>query len=290
MVLATIVTTAVAIPPAGAPSRTDLRARAKALGLSRHADAIARDALAGARLVPGGNSALGATRLGGRPDLPRSMTWPRCGGRPLSFLAQLRLHDIAAIAPRMVASKADVLLVFAAINEDPDGIAGVEEAYGQVGRETCVVVRTVRGRLTRRPVPSGVATLRNRPVRMRPTLTVPDSGIARERYHLDMSGKGFDRWLELSAEAAAGTLGRTTRYTPVHQVLGWPSPVQDTPLYGCGHGRRSSQPTYRLFLQLDFDEPLRFAIGDGGALYLSGRPADLRAGRFGRLCAEFQEG
>jgi Domain of unknown function (DUF1963) len=285
-----IVAVAVAAPVANGPSRADVRDRAQALGFGRHADAIARDALAGALLVPGGSSALGATRLGGRPDLPRSMAWPQCGGQPLSFLAQLRIDDIAAIAPRTVASDADVLLIFADISEDPDGIVRVEEAYGRVGSKTCVVVRAVRGRLTRRRVPPAVATLRSRPVQMRPTLTVPDAGVARERYHLDMRGKGLDRWFDLAGEAAAGTLGRTPRYAPVHQVLGWPSPVQDTPLYGCGNGRRSSQPTYRLLLQLDFDEPLRFAIGDGGVLYLSGRPADLRAGRFGRLCAEFQEG
>jgi hypothetical protein len=110
-----------------------------------------------------------------------------------------------------VASDADLLLVFAAIDEDTDGIAGVEEAYGQVGSETCVVVRAVRGRLTRRHVPSGVATLRSRPVRMRPTLTVPDYDTARERYHLDMSGKGLDRWLELAAETAARCISQADR-------------------------------------------------------------------------------
>ncbi|HEV7753278.1 MAG TPA: DUF1963 domain-containing protein [Baekduia sp.] len=57
--------------------------------------------------------------------------------------------------------------------------------------------------------------------------------------------------------------------------------------YVCGH---SSHPVRRLLLQLDFDPPLRFAVGDGGALYLTILPADLRAGRFDRLCATFDEG
>lgn len=290
-IVATGAGAASALPLAAAPSRADLSARAKALGFGAQAGAIARDALPGARLLAGGSAALGASRLGGRPDLPRAMAWPRCKGRPLSFLAQLRIADLAKAAPRAVPSAASVVLVFADLRESADGIPPVEEAFGPVGGKSCVVVRTVaRGTLARRAVPRGVAALRSRPVRLRPTLTVPDYGIALPRYHLAKGTEGIDKWFALADEAAAGILGRKPPYTPIHQVLGWPSPVQDTPLYGCGRDRQSSHPTYRLFLQLDFDEPLGFAVGDGGALYLSGRPADLRAGRLSRLCAEFQEG
>ena len=280
---------ATARPPAGGPSRAEVEARAKALGFGRQASAIARDALPGARLLAGAGAALGASRLGGRPDLPSAMVWPRCQGRSLSFLAQMRLRDVETVARGAVTSGADVLLVFADLSEDPDGVTRVEEAYGPVGGKTCVVVRTARGRLTRRSAPHGVPALRSRPVRLRPTLTVADYEIAESRYHLAKT-QVANHWFGFQEEAAAGTLGHEPRSAPIHQLLGWPSPVQETPLYGCGRGSRSSRPAYRLLLQLDFDEPLRFAVGDGGALYLSGRPADLRAGRFDRLCAEFQEG
>jgi hypothetical protein len=282
-----IASTAIAASPAGAPTRAATTARAKMLGFGGTAVAIARDALPGARLVAGGPATLGASRLGGRPDLPRGMAWPSCKGRRLSFLAQLRLRDLAAIAPGAVPGGRGVLAVFADLSEDRSGITRVEESYGRVGERTCVVVRVVRGRLARRSAPTAVATLRSRPVRLKPTLTIPDLGIATERYHLPNDRTTLDRWFKLADEAAAGALGHPPGYSPIHQVLGWPSPIQDSPLYGCGK-HRSKQPSERLLLQLDFDEPLRFAIGD--ALYLSGTPADLRAGRFGRLCAEFQEG
>ncbi len=61
-----------------------------------------------------------------------------------------------------------------------------------------------------------------------------------------------------------------------------PSPVQYPPLFGCGTTFPKA-PTHRLLLQMAFGERLNFAIGDGGSLYLTGRPADLRAGRFDRL-------
>ncbi len=65
--------------------------------------------------------------------------------------------------------------------------------------------------------------------------------------------------------------------------------MQYPPLFGCGNTFPQG-PTHRLLLQMAFDERLNFAIGDGGSLYLTGRPADLRAGRFDRLCSEFQQG
>src|SRR3954451_16176844 len=102
---------------AAPPTRDDVQARAKALKLP-HPAKIATDALPGARLVPGGEATLGGTRLGGNPDLPAAMKWPRCGGHRLGFLAQLRVSDLAAVAPGAIASRRSTLAVFADIGED----------------------------------------------------------------------------------------------------------------------------------------------------------------------------
>ena len=42
---------------------------------------------------------LGATKIGGQPDLPPDMQWPKWRGAPLNFLAQIRLADLAAYDP-----------------------------------------------------------------------------------------------------------------------------------------------------------------------------------------------
>ena len=39
---------------------------------------------------------IGASKLGGLPDLPPSIAWPRWGDNSLSFLAQINLADIVA--------------------------------------------------------------------------------------------------------------------------------------------------------------------------------------------------
>jgi hypothetical protein len=209
------------------------------------------------------------------------MQWPRCGGHKLSFLGQLRLADL----PQGVVPADGVVTVFADIKEDEDGVPPVEVAYGRVGKQTCVIVRALHGALTRRAVPKGVPTLHSRPMTLRPTLTVPDVYVAEKRYGL--TDDQDETWWKLEDEAMVGRLGHKPEYTPNHQVLGWPWPIQDTPLYGCGG--RAKRLTHRLFLQLDYDEALGFAIGDGAVLYLTGTAADLRAGRFNRLCAEMQE-
>jgi len=42
--------------------------------------------------------ALGATKIGGQPDLPPDTQWPEWRGTPLNFLAQIRLADITTYA------------------------------------------------------------------------------------------------------------------------------------------------------------------------------------------------
>jgi uncharacterized protein YwqG len=215
------------------------------------------------------------------------LKWPTCRGKKTSFLAQIPLAELAQVEPGTVPTDG-MLTVFAGLIPGDDGVTQMEESQGRVGRATCVLVRTLRGTLVRRTSPKRVPKLRSRPVRFVPTLTVADSEIAKERYGLT-DKQVYDKYWRLEYEAAAGTLGREPDELPIHQLLGWPSAVQSPPLFGCGK-TFPTDPTHRLLLQLAFDERLNFAIGDGGSLYLTGRPADLRGGRFDRLCSEFQQG
>jgi uncharacterized protein YwqG len=43
-----------------------------------------------------GSTPVGSSRLGGGPDLPPSFDWPVDKGRPLDFLLQVNLRDVAA--------------------------------------------------------------------------------------------------------------------------------------------------------------------------------------------------
>ena len=239
--------------------------------------------------MPGGEARLGGTRLGGRPDLPRGMRWPSCRGHRLAFLMQVDLAELALAAPGRVGGSGR-LLVFGDLRMRWDGITQIELAHGPVRRGSCVQVRHVTAppaELAPRRTPKRTRSLRSTPVTLRPTLTIPEYEVAETLLGRRFSEREYEAWSELSFEAAAGALGARAPFVPQHQLLGWAAPVQTDPGYSCGKGRRL--PPRQLLLQLDFDERLRFYYGDGGALYVTILPSDLRAGHFTRLCAELQQ-
>ncbi|GGH68455.1 hypothetical protein GCM10007362_02480 [Saccharibacillus endophyticus] len=67
-------------------------------GLERIADPIRNAALLSNRMITSAVDAAevptGRSRIGGRPDLPHEAQWPTYQGKPLSFIAQIRLEEV----------------------------------------------------------------------------------------------------------------------------------------------------------------------------------------------------
>jgi uncharacterized protein YwqG len=216
-----------------------------------------------------------------RATISSAVRWPACGrSRRLSFLMQVRLTDLGI-------HRRGTLALFADLHEDDYGVTRIEYFYGPMKRNSCVAVRVSRGALARRATPPGVKTLRSVPVRLRPTLTVPEWELAEDMLGGRRPDPFFDRWVELMDETAWGVLGAKPPFRPIHQLLGWASPVQADPTLSCDAVTKSRRV---LLAQLDWDEGIGFAFGDGGALFVTIPPGDLRKGRFNRLCGQFQEG
>ena len=68
---------------------------------------LARTSRADSRRLP-----LGASRIGGCPDLPEDFDWPEYEGRPLAFTAQLNLTELAAQPEVLALPKAGSLVFF----------------------------------------------------------------------------------------------------------------------------------------------------------------------------------
>jgi len=61
------------------------------------------------------------SKIGGVPDLPRGMKWPDYQGKPLSFIAQFRLADIAKYDKDSLLPKTGMLYFFYDAEEQPGG-------------------------------------------------------------------------------------------------------------------------------------------------------------------------
>src|SRR5512143_355438 len=95
--------------------RLQISQRLSAAGLQRIQPDIERLMQASIRLTStpaSGPIPVGSSHLGGQPDLPAGFTWPAWHGTPMSFLAQIRLDELAAYPAASVLPKSGLLSFF----------------------------------------------------------------------------------------------------------------------------------------------------------------------------------
>ncbi len=270
---------------AGPPATiAELEDRLAQVGLSRHAEALARLARTSIRLVPDKAvdvEALGTTRLGGDPDLPPEVPWPHLGDRPLSFIAQINL----AALPRTPAS-ADL----------PD--RGLLSFYYDAVRMPWGYDPTHRGSWAVRYCPDdGSWQRRPAPADLPEDVRFKPLGLAGEPELCFAPSESHDV-MQVDAELP---------WSPYHSVLGWreetlhrllghPDLIQEdmqrecqlvsNGIY-CGNPKYRSDPRvepllagagdWRLLLQVDStDRETGMMWGDLGRLYYWIRDEDLR--------------
>lgn len=104
---------------------SDLQAAVEAEGLGAFWPRLAPHCRPSIRVLPQAAPAVplpvGASHLGGLPDLPTQAEWPTWEGRPLSFLAQLNLTELAAYPAAAALPAAGWLSFFYDAQEQPWG-------------------------------------------------------------------------------------------------------------------------------------------------------------------------
>lgn len=272
-----VVLIALALPARAAatpPTADQIVARAQALHVGAQADRLRSRFLPGVRLLHGGKDMPGSTRLGGKPDLARTATWPSCHKHKLGFIMQVNVADLGG-------GDHGTLSIFGDLRADSEGYGPLLNFSGKVG---CLVqVRFTRGATAPRAIPKGVTKLRSTPLQPRPTLTVPNDDAAQHFLGRQTSEAFIGGWPELADEAAWGVLGKETPEQPIHQLLGWSSPIQEDPTI---HAPCKGDVS---LVQVDYDDQAGFHMGDSGVLYLDIAPADLAAHRYTALCGELQD-
>jgi uncharacterized protein YwqG len=276
-----------------------LRAGLESAGLAHHADALLALARPSIRL---GSSpvasedeiAIGASKLGGRPDVPAGFVWPRHHGVPLAFVAQIDLATVTAFDPERLLPEAGLLSFFIHPNEyggaeDPDERTDWRLMHLE---SDAPLVRQERpdDDLPDDDWWEGKTRYAATPLLPGPVYSLPplDSAEGKD-IQLDDSSQDAELWLYLELR---------WEDPPAHKLLGYPRQSQGDIQLWCqveSHGldwRTDGAPNpevaevgleagrWRLLLQVDSDRHAGMSWCGDDTLYYMIREEDLRARRW----------
>lgn len=196
---------------------------------------------------------VGATKLGGHPDLPADAKWPRVAGEPLTFLAQLNFADFAKLTDEL--PKTGTLALF--VDDDASSDSG---AY----LENAKAIYTKAGaKLVRHEVPEDfVATIYQAcKVELVAKLSMPSPSNAHVTKALD-------------EEAIATYESEVFAHSEdLPKVLGYRD-----------YGYDAEEPaTARLLMQFPVDNQSGMEFGDADALSIFIATKDLAKGNFNKI-------
>lgn len=262
-------------------------------GLKGYADVLQAAAADAIRITPAPieehRLPLGASRVGGMPDLAPDQEWPHWSNGPQSFIAQIELADLAGYPVAAVLPNAGWLSFFYNSAQDTWG-------FDPKDRGSFRVLYTPPGTVRRRDLPPGI-----------PSHGVFD--LCAAHLSADVSLPAYDAPAfaaaglasipEASMEELQERLDEVLRSSGRSMLFGHPDQVQSEMqtecamvtggLY-CGDqsgyrdpraaGLRGAAPEWRLLLQVASEEDASMMWGDLGCLYYWMRQQDLAARSF----------
>lgn len=251
----------------------------------------------------------GSSKLGGEPDLPEGADWPMRPAyryprekddfrrssawetRPLHFIAQINLRDMARAGTDLPLPTFGLLLFFYDTDVQPWGF-DPRDAPGwrvlHVGEGTPV---------KRRPNP-GADSSKVQPIELVPSEVLPGWEWLDERVETDL---GYEReWFRAERRKLTDEDWERMSYGG-HAFGGWPTPVQSSMELECemvssgvyaGGPEAYADPrmpefregasNWRLLLQINSDDDLDWMWGDAGMIYFLCREDDIANQRFER--------
>jgi uncharacterized protein (TIGR02996 family) len=202
---------------------------------------------------------VGASKFGGRPDLPPDLEWPIHDGDWLSFLGQFNLAELRASPVARELPASGLLSAFCVYHGDgddwfPDGTWRLFY-FPDTSK---LVRREIEAEL---PDDTGFPSCR---VEYAETLTLPKWGSP---WASELEAIGIGEYGDPFSDIYYD-LSRADR------ILGYPCPIQGDIL-----GKKSM----RHLLTISGNDNTGWEFGDGGALYFTLKENDLKAGRFDRV-------
>jgi uncharacterized protein YwqG len=239
---------------------------------------------------------IGASKLGGSPDVPAGFEFPMWNGRYLSFIAQIRLSDAAAYDLEGLLPPKGMLYFFFEFSLYCEHITAVY--YTPEGPYRVIYVEDEDAPLVRMPHPvSEYALIRyaKEPLLVETevygacalelqqewTPLLPELRCRERASAVERENDPAWDWLRTAEEELE---------RPMHRLLGVETDIQgdfSTLDYASKAWKLGKASDWTLLLQLDSDEPGQSKPGfrwvDGGMLYFCVHKDDLRARRFDRV-------
>jgi uncharacterized protein YwqG len=271
-----------------------LQAAFTAAGLARMTPALDRLAKPSIRLrtAPAREAQMpvGASKLGGRPDLSASTAWPAWRGLPQSFLMQIRLVELRPFLQGTLAGllpEQGMLWFFYDAHQETYGAD-----LADLGGWQIVFHAAGQSALQRRQVPAALPP----ESRFRAcALTYTVEPTFSQQPNLDIPGLEWSEEDQQRYEAILADLAPASG-PPRHRLLGFPDTIQDDMRLQCQlashgvtevddsriEGLASGASDWQLVLQIDSDAQAGTRWASDGTLYYWLRHADLQACRFER--------
>jgi uncharacterized protein YwqG/predicted DNA-binding protein (MmcQ/YjbR family) len=272
------------------PSAPDLLAELIShFNLTRHHDEI-QNLIRPALLLKTGPAdesqmALGQTKIGGQPDLPKGTTWPTFrGGKPFAFLLQINLAEIPKAIRFADLPEDGILSFFSVYGWQEDGDADPHLPPGEYEYDWTQILYhpASAGPLRRHPTPPAVNAFKAAAVEFVPILSLPtdikEPDVAKLKWKKDIKERFDD--LVMSFNDIRGHQNGN----PAPNVLG--GFAEYIQMFVDAVAEQDLQ----LLFQLASDDHAGMCWGDGGYIYFWIRPDDLKRRVFTRVYTDYQCG
>ena len=79
---------------------------------------------------------VGKSKIGGKPDLPKTLKWPRANGKPMLFCAQYNLSELTRFDKENILPKIGFFYIFLSLDEKWKEFNGVNQEFNFIFSET----------------------------------------------------------------------------------------------------------------------------------------------------------
>jgi uncharacterized protein YwqG len=232
---------------------------------------------------------LGASKIGGTPDLPPDVTWPQWKNLPQSFIAQIRLDDVPVADEEKLLPQHGMLWFFYDSQQETYGANAADRGGWRV------LFNENIANLQRTPAPDTLApTSRFGACSLRFSREITLS----QQPELDIPNFDWTTNEQQKYEQVYASFPSPEEHTasPRHRLLGYPDTLQDDMRLQCElvtHGitdtgannarvaeLEKSANEWRLLLQIDTDERIAMRWASSGMLYYWMKQDDLLAHNF----------